>query len=214
MSSSCEGVPPLPAGGTFTGWDYFVFAIILAISAAIGLYYACSGGKQKTTAELILANKSMSALPVAISLFASYISTATTLGMPAEIFSQGTMYWMCVWGVMCSPIVGAFIFGPFFHRLKILSVYEVMTVIFVVNVSQHILIATSRKKEFIFCAKCLAYAKTHRANYEPSPRWFSLSLLLSPALFVSPLIALSFPPQLCNSCWKSTSTSHLKLFDR
>ena len=128
MSSSCEGVPPIPTGSTFTGWDYFVFAIVLVISAAIGLYYACSGGKQKTTAEFLLADKSMSAIPVAMSLFASYFSTNTLLGMPAEIYTQGTMYWMCVWGAMFSPIVGAFIFGPFFHRLKILSVFEVMPI--------------------------------------------------------------------------------------
>jgi len=134
MSSSCEGVPPLPAGGTFTGWDYFVFAIILAISAAIGLYYACSGGKQKTTAEFLLANKSMSALPVSLSLFASYFSTNTLLGMPAEVYTQGTMYWMSVWGAMFSPIIGAIIFGPFFHRLKILSVFEVVTLVLFVTV--------------------------------------------------------------------------------
>lgn len=125
MSSSCDGVPPVPTGSTFTVWDYLVFSIILAISAGIGLYYAFAGGKQKTTQEFLLADKNMSAFPVAMSLFASFFSTAVLLGAPAEVYTQGSMSWMCVWGAMLTPIVGAAIFGPFFHRLKILSAFQV-----------------------------------------------------------------------------------------
>src|SRR6218665_2337987 len=125
MESICEGLPPLPTESTFTVWDYLVFAITLAISAAIGIYYACSGGKQKTTAEYLLADSSMSAFPVALSIFATFISAGTSLGTPAEIYMQGTMYWMTVWGAMLTPIFGAVIFGPFFHRMKILSAFEV-----------------------------------------------------------------------------------------
>jgi len=125
MESSCEGVPPVSTGSTFTVWDYLVFCIVLAISASIGLYYAFTGGRQKTTVEFLLADKSMSALPVALSLFASFISASTLLGVPAEIYTQGTMYWMTAWGVMLTPILGATVFGPFFHRLKILSAFEV-----------------------------------------------------------------------------------------
>lgn len=122
---TCEGVPPVPIGSTFSPWDYLVFSIILAVSAGIGLFYAFTGGKQKTTQEYLLADKSMSAIPVAMSLFASFFSASTLLGTPAEVYSQGTMYWMCVWGAVVTPFVGASLFGPFLHRLKILSVFEV-----------------------------------------------------------------------------------------
>ena len=50
--------------------DYAVFAVVLAISAAIGLFYACTGGKQRTVDEFFLANRNMSWLPVAASLLA------------------------------------------------------------------------------------------------------------------------------------------------
>lgn len=33
----------------FGTWDYAVFALTLAISAGIGLYYRFTGGKQKTS---------------------------------------------------------------------------------------------------------------------------------------------------------------------
>lgn len=34
---------------TFSVWDYVVFGLMLVISAGIGVYYRCTGGKQKTT---------------------------------------------------------------------------------------------------------------------------------------------------------------------
>jgi len=48
--------------------DYLVFSLSLVLSAAIGFYYACTGGKQKTTKEYLLADRNMHWLPVAISL--------------------------------------------------------------------------------------------------------------------------------------------------
>ena len=51
------------------GWaDYLVLAIVLLASAGVGFYYACTGGKQKTTREYLLADRSMHWLPVAASL--------------------------------------------------------------------------------------------------------------------------------------------------
>lgn len=55
---------------TFEWPDYLVFAIVLGMSAAIGFYYACSGGKQQTTKEYLLADKNMHWFPVASSLLA------------------------------------------------------------------------------------------------------------------------------------------------
>lgn len=53
--------------------DYLVFGIVLAVSAVIGFYYACTGGRQKTTREYLLADKNMHWFPVAASLFARYV---------------------------------------------------------------------------------------------------------------------------------------------
>lgn len=41
----------------FGPWDYVVFVGALLVSALIGLYYACSGGKQRTTSEMLLGNR-------------------------------------------------------------------------------------------------------------------------------------------------------------
>lgn len=33
---------------TFSAWDYVVVALMMAVSAGIGIYYRFTGGKQKT----------------------------------------------------------------------------------------------------------------------------------------------------------------------
>lgn len=109
----------------FSTWDYVVFSIILGISACIGLFYACTGGKQKSTTEFLLAGRSMSSLPVALSVLASFFSASTLLGTPAEIYNQGIIYWISVFGAIFAPAIGAYLFGPFFHRMHLLSVFEV-----------------------------------------------------------------------------------------
>ena len=65
---------------TFSVWDYVVFGGVLAISAAIGIYYGCTGGRQRTTAEFLMADRKMHVLPVTLSLLASFMSAITLLG--------------------------------------------------------------------------------------------------------------------------------------
>lgn len=50
--------------------DYLVLAVVLTLSAAIGFYYAFTGGKQRTTKEYLFADKNMHWLPVSCSLLA------------------------------------------------------------------------------------------------------------------------------------------------
>ena len=109
----------------FSSVDYAVFTIMLFISVAIGVYYALTGGKQKTTAEFLLANRKMMAVPVGLSLLASFMSAITILGVPAEIYTFGTQYWMIIASyVILFPVV-ALVFVPVFRAVDITSVYEV-----------------------------------------------------------------------------------------
>jgi len=110
----------------FVVWDYVVFAIILGIASVIGLYYGCTGNKQSSTSEFLMAGRSMSVLPVALSLLASFMSAITLLGTPAEIVLYGTQYWM-IWVAYClvTPIA-AYVFIPIFYRLELTSVFEVI----------------------------------------------------------------------------------------
>ena len=108
---------------TFSVWDYVVFGAMLLVSSAIGVYHAIRG--QKTTSDFLMAGKSMGAIPLALSVLASFFSASTLLGTPAEIYLRGTMYWISIFGAMLAPLVGALVFGPFFYKLKVVSVFEV-----------------------------------------------------------------------------------------
>ncbi|NWU21535.1 SC5A8 protein, partial [Dyaphorophyia castanea] len=110
--------------GRFTVWDYVVFAAMLLISAVIGIYYAFVGGGQKTSKDFLMAGRSMSALPVALSLTASFMSAVTVLGTPAEIYRYGAIF--CIFAITYGLVVlcSAEIFLPVFYKLGITSTYE------------------------------------------------------------------------------------------
>ncbi|XP_078590971.1 sodium-coupled monocarboxylate transporter 2-like [Branchiostoma floridae x Branchiostoma japonicum] len=104
--------------------DYVVFSVLLAVSAAIGLYYACTGGRQRTQREFLMADRSMSVLPVTMSLLASFSSAITVLGTTAEIYTNGTMYWNNLVSSVLSMIVCSRLFLPIFFDLGMTSTYE------------------------------------------------------------------------------------------
>ena len=110
---------------TFVVWDYVVFCLVLAISTVIGIYYGCTGGRQSTTREFLMADRQMSVLPVSLSMLASFMSAIMLLGTPAEIYIFGTQYMViAVAYVLMSP-VSAYVYIPVFYRLKLTSAYEV-----------------------------------------------------------------------------------------
>uniref|UniRef100_A0A672UNU5 Solute carrier family 5 member 8 n=1 Tax=Strigops habroptila TaxID=2489341 RepID=A0A672UNU5_STRHB len=108
----------------FTVWDYVIFAAMLLVSAVIGVYYAFVGEGQKTSKDFLMGGRSMSALPVALSLTASFMSAVTVLGTPAEIYRYGAVF--CIFAITYALVVlcSAEIFLPVFYRLGITSTYE------------------------------------------------------------------------------------------
>lgn len=104
--------------------DYIVFGLTLILSMATGIYHAVVS-KPATTKEYLLANRKMMSLPVALSLLASFMSGITILGVPSEIYTFGTQYWLVVTSyVILFPAV-ALIFVPTFYELGLTSSYEV-----------------------------------------------------------------------------------------
>ncbi|KAJ6656392.1 hypothetical protein lerEdw1_003895 [Lerista edwardsae] len=116
--SACRDV------GGFHAWDYVVFAAMLLISAAIGIYYAFAGGGQKTSKDFLMGGRSMTALPVALSLTASFMSAVTVLGTPAEVYQFGVRFTLFAITYTLVIVLSAEVFLPVFYRLGITSTYE------------------------------------------------------------------------------------------
>lgn len=109
----------------FTTFDFVLFALLLLASIAIGLYHALSGGRQKTTQEFLLADRSMKCLPISLSLMATFQSAVAIIGTPAEVYTNGTQYWFIGCSYILGLLIPAHIFIPVFYRLHLNSAYQV-----------------------------------------------------------------------------------------
>ncbi|XP_049834472.1 sodium-coupled monocarboxylate transporter 1-like isoform X2 [Schistocerca gregaria] len=103
--------------------DYAVFGCMLLVSAAIGVYYGFFARSSGADAYLV-GGRSMSTIPVSLSLIASFISGITLLGMATESYLYGVQYSYVCLAVLLSGVVSAFAFLPVFHDLAITSAYE------------------------------------------------------------------------------------------
>ncbi|NXX22270.1 SC5A5 protein, partial [Podargus strigoides] len=109
---------------TFSLWDYGVFALMLLVSTAIGLFHGLANGGQKTSEDFFTGGRRMAALPVGLSLSASFMSAIQVLGVPAEAYRYGAKFlWMCL-GQLLNTVLTARFFLPVFYRLGLTSTYE------------------------------------------------------------------------------------------
>ena len=111
-----------PAG--FVLADYAVFVTMLLISMAIGLFQAFR--KRSTSAdEFFTGGRTMPAVPVGLSLCASFMSAVQFLGVPAETSRHGTLFVYMILGQSINSLLTAYLFLPVFFRLGITSTNQV-----------------------------------------------------------------------------------------
>ncbi|NWX94182.1 SC5A5 protein, partial [Nothoprocta ornata] len=109
---------------TFGLADYAVFALMLLVSTGIGLFHALSRGGQKTSEDFFMGGRRMAAVPVGLSLAASFMSAVQVLGVPAEAHRYGAKFLCMCLGQLLSTLLTALLFLPVFHRLGLTSTYE------------------------------------------------------------------------------------------
>uniref|UniRef100_A0A9J7ZVR5 Solute carrier family 5 member 8 n=1 Tax=Cyprinus carpio carpio TaxID=630221 RepID=A0A9J7ZVR5_CYPCA len=114
----------MSSAASFSVWDYVVFTLMLVISAGIGVYYAFSGRGQSSSADFLVGGRSMTAVPVALSLSASFMSAITVLGTPVEVYQYGAVFILICFAYVLMVAVSSEIFLPIFYRLGITSTYE------------------------------------------------------------------------------------------
>ncbi|XP_066490586.1 sodium-coupled monocarboxylate transporter 1-like [Tiliqua scincoides] len=107
----------------FTQLDYLLFALMLLVSAAIGVYYAFKD-VHKSHEEFIMASRKLHCAPVALSLTASFMSAVTVLGTPAEVYRFGMKYGLIAISYAVMVAITAHVFLPVYYRLRITSAYE------------------------------------------------------------------------------------------
>ncbi|KAF7643450.1 hypothetical protein LDENG_00239240, partial [Lucifuga dentata] len=104
--------------------DYMVFAAMLLVSVVIGLFQALTKKKQQREARadgFFTGGRNMSAVPVGLSLCASFMSAVQVLGVPVEAFRYGSKFLYICLGQSATTLLTAFMFLPVFYRLGITS---------------------------------------------------------------------------------------------
>lgn len=110
------------------GWEeYLIFALMLSVSAGIGIFYWWRG--QNNNAEFLLGGRSMGVFPMTMSLVASFMSAITLLGTPAEVYQNGTQYCLLVLSYPLVMAATAYFYMPVFYKLGVSTSYEVCNMI-------------------------------------------------------------------------------------
>lgn len=116
--------------GRFAWPDYIVFILMLLLSASIGVFFGFFSKKKQDTKEFLMAGKSMTTFPVAMSLVASFMSAITLLGTPSEVYQHGTVYWLIGFSYFLVMPSAAYLYLPVFQRLDVTSAYEYLEIRF------------------------------------------------------------------------------------
>ncbi|XP_032902668.1 sodium/iodide cotransporter-like [Amblyraja radiata] len=109
---------------TFSLWDYILFAGMFLISVAIGIFFAFRYRGRKKVEEFFTGGRQMSALPVGLSLCASFMSAVQVLGVPVEAYNYGIKFLQMCLGQTLNAILTAYLFLPILYRLGLTSTYE------------------------------------------------------------------------------------------
>ncbi|XP_076180480.1 sodium-coupled monocarboxylate transporter 1 isoform X2 [Ptiloglossa arizonensis] len=114
----------------FSWADYMVLAAMLIISSLIGTFYGFFSKKQETSEDFLLGGSSIGTFPMAMSLAASFITAIELLGNPAEMYEQGTQFWMiCLAFILVVPIT-SHLYLPVYMKLRLTSSYEYLNLRF------------------------------------------------------------------------------------
>jgi sodium-coupled monocarboxylate transporter 8/12 len=105
--------------------DYIVFISLLIASSFIGIFFAWKSRRNASNSEFFTGNRKLGMFPVTLSLVASFMSTNTLLGLPAEVFQVGTQYSLQVISITIAVVLAAEVFMPIYYRLGSISVHEV-----------------------------------------------------------------------------------------
>ena len=131
---------------SFSIADYAIFGLMLIISFGIGVYHALKSSKNNE--EFVMGSRSLGVIPMAISLCASFNSAYMILGIPGEIYSYGTQFYIMILGTGFGVFVAAELWLPILYRIQVVSIYEyfelrykskfpriLMTLIFILKVN-------------------------------------------------------------------------------
>lgn len=105
-----------------SGLDWLVLALYFAVLIGTGVYFARKA--PKNAREYFLAERSMPAWAVALSLVATMQSAATFIGVPEQSYLRNLTYLGASVAPMIAALIAAFVFFPRYYAANVASPYE------------------------------------------------------------------------------------------
>lgn len=101
--------------------NYIVLVLYLLISVGIGIYFM---RKQKSTEDYFVGGGRIPWWAAGLSVFGTLLSAITFMAIPAKAFiTDWSFFFLNITAILITPVI-AFIFIPFFNKLKIRTAYE------------------------------------------------------------------------------------------
>ncbi|HEY8505835.1 MAG TPA: hypothetical protein VIL46_14720, partial [Gemmataceae bacterium] len=111
---------PLAAAGLHT-LDYVIVLVYMLGMVALGLYLY---RRQGTAEDFFVGGRRMPWLATGLSMLATLMSTLTYLGLPGETIGHGVGLAISLAALPLAYVVVAYVWVPFFMRLRLTSAYE------------------------------------------------------------------------------------------
>ncbi|XP_068215669.1 sodium-coupled monocarboxylate transporter 1-like [Palaemon carinicauda] len=141
----------------FGALDYAVFCLMLCVSAGIGIFFGIRGNKNNE--EFLMGGRSMSVVPVSISLLSSFISAISILGFSGEAYGHGMQLSVLLLGAFIGIFIATVTFLPVFYPLKLTSVNEYIEMRFHSKALRLAVLILGSVSGFLYTGLCL-YAPT------------------------------------------------------
>lgn len=137
----------------FSAIDYAVFTLTLLSSLGIGLYHCIRGNK--STEDFLLASRSMSPLPVALSLTATFVSSISILGNVGEVYGNGIQLAWSLVGMCIGMLVATNVFMPMMYALRLSSTNEYLELRFRSPLLKRCVLAQATVTMLLYLGVCL-----------------------------------------------------------
>ncbi|KAH6927470.1 hypothetical protein HPB50_004467 [Hyalomma asiaticum] len=104
--------------------EYSVFGVLMAANLGVGLYFSRRRKDHSGTAEVFLGSRTLRALPLAVSMVATMLSSTGLVGFTGHYYAYGFhLFWNDLTIILLAPLI-AHLFLPVFYKLRITSVFE------------------------------------------------------------------------------------------
>lgn len=101
--------------------DWVVFGVYLVTVFAFGLYMS---RREETSSDFFLAGRNLPWYAIALSLFASNISSGSLIALSADAYRYGVAVGTLEWGATVCLALLAFVFLPFYRRARVYTTPE------------------------------------------------------------------------------------------